>query len=166
MAREPAQFVGGDGALLVGVVRQPLADARQHLVQPLLGAVAVEADDERVPEAALVRGVRGPQSRPGGGRGPGVRVGGRLVGERAGEVGQGQVVARLVGGGQERVDRRVRAVVGEPAGPAAVRAAGQQRVLDGVRRGVVEARQSGAAIAGQRGLLGRGVTTTDRSEGR
>ncbi|GGJ92854.1 hypothetical protein GCM10011583_25310 [Streptomyces camponoticapitis] len=128
------------------------------MVQAFLGPVVVEADDERVAETALVRGMRRPQRRPGGEWHPVVRFRRRLVGECSGEVGQGQVVTRLVGGGEERVDGRVRAVVGEPAGPAAVSAAGKQRVLDGVCRGGVEARQTGVGIAGQRGLLGRCVT--------
>lgn len=156
---DPAQFVGGDGSFVVRVVREAGADAAQHLVQTLLRGIAVEADHEGVAEAALVRRVRGPQGRPRRRRGAVRRARGRLGGQRLGEVGVRQVVAGLVGRGEQGFEVRVRPVGREPPGPAAVPAAGEQGGFGGVGRGGVEPVEvvagAGVGCAGQRGLLER-----------
>lgn len=143
-AGEAAQLVGGDEAFLVGLVAEAGADRGQRVVQPLGLGAAVEAQDEGVAEAALVRGVRGPQRRPLGGP-CGRGQGGRLVAQRAGDGAGGEVVAGLVGGGEQRVEVGVRAVGGEPAGPVAVVEAAQERAF-GVRGGRgIEGGETGAA---------------------
>jgi hypothetical protein len=58
-ANGTTQLICGNRPLLVRVMAQPGADTGQHLVQDLVIAVAVEADDEGVAEAALVLGVGG-----------------------------------------------------------------------------------------------------------
>ncbi|GGX15826.1 hypothetical protein GCM10010341_41670 [Streptomyces noursei] len=83
-----------------------------------------------MPEAELVRGVRGAQCGVGG-EGAGAGAGrrerrGRLLGQRLDLLGRGEVVAGLVAGGQQGLRVRVGAVVGEPFGPAEAAAAGQQ----------------------------------------
>lgn len=51
---------------MVGVVAQPGPDSGEHLVRLFGGLEAVQADHEDMAEAALVRGVRGPQREMGG----------------------------------------------------------------------------------------------------
>lgn len=158
---EPAQFIGRHGPFVVGVVGQARTDPAQHLVEPLLGGVTVEADDKRVPEAALVRGVCGAQGGAGG-RGRAVeRAGRRLGGERLCQVGVREVVTGLVGRREQGVEVRVGAVGGEPLGPPAVSAAGEQGGFGVTGRGGVEPVEvvagAGVGCAGQRGLLERGL---------
>lgn len=144
-AREPAQLLGGDDPLLVRFVAEAGADAGQHLVEVLLRVVPVEADHEGVAEAALVRGVGGAER---GVRDLGrarVRPGGRLVGEGLAEVGGGEVVAGLIGGGEERVEVGVGAMGDESPGPAAAAAAGEQGGFGGDGGGGVEALEAGRA---------------------
>lgn len=130
---------------MVGVVAQPGPDSGEHLVRLFGGLEAVQADHEDMAEAALVRGVRGPQREMGGVRRGVMQSGGDLGGERLGEIRRGQVVARLVGGGQQCVEVRVGAVGGQPRGPAAAAGALQQSGLGfGGRRGV-EAVEAGWA---------------------
>lgn len=89
-------------------------------------------DDEHVSEAALVRRMRRAQCRVGRGVRAVGEFGQRLGGQCLGEVARRQVVGRLVRRGQEGVQVRVGAVVGEAAGPAEAAQAGQERAL-GVR---------------------------------
>lgn len=149
-AGEAAQLLGGDGSLLVRFVAEPGADSGEHLVQVLLGAVSVETDHEGVAEAALVRGVSGGQRgvrRLGRAR---VETGGGLDGEGLGEVGLREVVAGLVGGGEEGVDIGVGTVGDQPLGPAVAAAAGEKGRFGRVGRCGVEALEAGfaAALAG------------------
>ena len=78
---------------------------------------------------------------------PGCSAGGGLVGERLGEIGGGEVVAGLVGGGEQRVEIGVGAVGDQPLGPAAAAAAGEQGGFGGVGGGGVEAVEAGSAAA-------------------
>jgi hypothetical protein len=154
-AREPSQLLGRDGPLLVRFVAETGADADQHLVEVLLGAVPVEADHEGVAEAALVRGVGGADRGVGGLGRARVHSGGRLVGEGLTEVGGGEVVAGLVGGGEERVEVGVGAVDDESLGPATAAAAGEEGGFGDVGGGGVEALEAGSAAvpARQRGRV-------------
>lgn len=86
-AGEAAQLLGGNGPLLVRLVREAGADTGEYLVEVFLGAVAVQADHEGVAEAALVRGVGGGERGLRGLRRTGMQTGGGLVGECLGEVG-------------------------------------------------------------------------------
>jgi hypothetical protein len=150
-AHESAQLLGGDGTLLVRFVAETGADAGQHLVEVLLGVVPVEADHEGVAEAALVRGVGGADRGVGGLGRARVHSGGRLVGEGLAEVGGGEVVAGLVGGGEERVEVGVGAVGDESLGPATAAAAGEKGGFGGVGGGGVEAIEAGSAAVPARG---------------
>lgn len=161
-----AEFVGGHEAFLVGFVAEAGADGGQGVVQAFVLGAAVEAQDEGVAEAALVRGMRRPQRGAlGGARGRG--RGGRLVGQRARDGAGGEVVAGLVGGGEQRAEVGVRAVGGEAAGPVPVVEAAEEGALGvgggrrvegrqprGVGRGACGAGRSGGGC-GQDGSLGR-----------
>lgn len=141
-AGESAQLLGGDGGLRVALVGHPHPDARQQLVEVFGGPQPLQADHEDVPEPALVRGVRGPQRGVRRLRGRGAQTGRALVGEGLGEIGGGEVVAGLVGGGEQRVQVRIGAVGGQPQRPATAGAAGEQRGFGGRRRGMVETPES------------------------
>ncbi len=140
---DAAQFLGGDEALLVGVVGQAGADGGEDGVQHLLGVDAVEADHEDVAEPGLVRGVGGAQ------RGVrGLAAGGAhaeqglghpaLVGQGLREVRRAQVVTGLAGGGEQGLDVGVGAVGGEAQGPTVAAAAGEQCFFDRAGVGFVE----------------------------
>ena len=121
---------------LLGVVAEPGAHRDERLVQPLVGVVGVEADQEGVTEAGLVRGVRGPQSRVRGERARAARPPGadrwrcpaRDSASSASVRSCGRhVVARLVRGRQQGVQVGVGAAGRDAHRPAAAAAAVQQQ---------------------------------------
>ncbi len=171
-ACQPAQFVGGDGPLLVHFVAQPGADPAEHLVELLLRAQAVQTDHEGVPEAALVRGVGGAQRGVRAGGGAVAQARGGLVGQGVGDLVAGQVVRRLVGRGEQGFEIGVRAVRDQPLRPAAAAAAGEQGGFGGAGGRGVEPVQTGCDRRSVL-LLGYGRSTGqrellewDRREGR
>ncbi len=99
-------------------------------------------------EPGLVGGVGGPQRgvrrRAAGGAHPEQRLRhAALVGQGLGEVGEGHVVGRLAGGGQQRRGVGVGPVRGQPQCPAAAAAACQQGFLGGAGGGLVQSLQPG-----------------------
>jgi hypothetical protein len=166
---DPAQFLGRDGPFVVAVVGQARTDPAQDLIETLFGGVSVEADDERVSEAALVRGMRGAQGGPRGRRHAVQRSWRRLGGERLGQIGVREVVAGLVGRREQGAEVGVRAMGDEPLRPAAVSAAGEQGGLGLAGRGGVEPVEAvagaGVGCAGQRGLLERGLKANGLTAG-
>lgn len=153
---ESPHLVGRHHPLLFGIVRQPGPDAGQNLVGVLGGPEAVQTDHEDVAEPALVRGMRGGQREVGGVRCVRVQLRGGLAGQRLGALGGGEVVARLVGGGEQCVQVRVRAGGDQPLGPAAAAVALQQGGPDLGRGRRVEPRQARRAGYGPAALYGDG----------
>ncbi|GAA2995145.1 hypothetical protein Sfulv_37490 [Streptomyces fulvorobeus] len=109
--------------------------------------MGVQADHEDMAEPALVRGVGGPEREVGGARRVVVEAGRGLPGERLGDIRGRQVVARLVGGGEQGVEIRVRAVGGQPQGPAVAAAALQKGGLGLRARCGVEAGEARGVVA-------------------
>jgi hypothetical protein len=123
-----------------------------------------------MPEAALVRGVRGAERGVRGGVGPVREDREGLAGQRLGEVGGCQVVRRLVGGGEQRVQVGIGPVVGQAPGPAEAAAAGEERTLDDVAGRGIERLQTDrgrrrALLLGKRDLAGEAWVTVRRQRG-
>jgi len=122
-----------------------------------------------MPEAALVRGVRGAQCGVGGGVGAVREQGERFAGQGLGEVGGREVVRRLVGRGEQGVEVRVGPVLCDAMGPAQAPAAGQKGVCDVLGGRRVEPLQTGgvrgAALLRYGVLAGEAWETVRRQRG-